>query len=378
MGADGANRARECVLSATAFSASSLVVSGRRYEKRLRFGRTKHHILQIMADNTPRLLTVAVTSRALFDLEEGHALFEQAGVDAYAAHQREHEDDVLAPGVAFPVVRKLLALNQGTPPEMPRVEVILLSRNSADTGLRIFNSIQHYGLDIVRATFTSGEATWPYIKPFGTDLFLSANPESVRRALSHGVAAAHILPRSPGDQVAAASMVPEEAARIHKSAQGTVDFCAERAQLRIAFDGDAVIFGDESERISREQGVTAFGLHEQQRAREPLSGGPFRNFLSALHTLQAAFPAGQASPIRTALVTARSAPAHERVIRTLREWGVRLDEALFLGGRHKGPFLEAFGADIFFDDSLHNIDSARQHQSVAAGHVPHGVANDPP
>lgn len=318
-----------------------------------------------MADNTPRLLTVAVTSRALFDLEDGHALFEREGVDAYADYQRAHEDDVLAPGVAFPVVRKLLALNNGAPPDTPRVEVILLSRNSADTGLRIFNSIQHYGLGIVRATFTSGEATWPYVKPFGTDLFLSANPDSVRRALTHGIAAAHILPRSAGEQAAAAEAIVDK------------DDSRLPTQLRIAFDGDAVIFGDESERISREQGVEAFGRHEQQRAREPLSGGPFRSFLSALHSLQAAFPAGEASPIRTALVTARSAPAHERVIRTLREWGVRLDEALFLGGRHKGPFLEAFGADIFFDDSQHNIDSARQHQSVAAGHVPHGVANDP-
>ena len=317
-----------------------------------------------MADNTPRLLTVAVTSRALFDLEEGHSLFEKEGVEAYAAYQRSHEDDILEPGVAFPVVRKLLALNQGAPEDTPRVEVILLSRNSADTGLRIFNSIQHYGLDIVRATFTSGEATWPYVKPFGTDLFLSANPDSVRRALSHGIAAATILPRGKDEQHAAAEAIVADDSRLP-------------TQLRIAFDGDAVIFGDESERISREQGVEAFGRHEQARAREPLSGGPFRSFLSALHALQAAFPVGEASPIRTALVTARSAPAHERVIRTLREWDVRLDEALFLGGRHKGPFLEAFGADIFFDDSQHNIDSARQHQHVAAGHVPHGIANDP-
>lgn len=316
-----------------------------------------------MGDNTPRLLTVAVTSRALFDLEEGHALFESDGVEAYAAYQREHEDDVLKPGVAFPVVRKLLALNQGASPENPRVEVILLSRNSADTGLRIFNSIQHYGLGIIRATFTAGEPTWPYAKPFGTDLFLSANPDSVRRALMHGIAAATILPRSPGDVSAAAADALD------------ADTGRPTAQLRIAFDGDAVIFGDESERISREQGVEAFGRHERERAREPLSGGPFRNFLSALHTLQAVFPAGEDAPIRTALVTARSAPAHERVIRTLREWGVRLDEALFLGGRHKGPFLQAFGADIFFDDSQHNIDSARQHHSVAAGHVPHGIAN---
>ncbi|TNV93039.1 5'-nucleotidase [Xylella fastidiosa] len=317
-----------------------------------------------MPDHSHRLLTVAVTSRALFDLEEGHALFERDGVDAYAHYQRAHEDDVLQPGVAFPVVRKLLALNWGEGGDIPRVEVILLSRNSADTGLRIFNSIQHYGLGIVRATFTSGEATWPYVKPFGTDLFLSANPVSVRRALEHGIAAATIMPRRLGERVEAAAV--------------TDNVCSSLpVQLRIAFDGDAVIFGDEGERMSREQGVEAFGRYERERAREPLTGGPFRNFLSALQALQAAFPSGEASPIRTALVTARSAPAHERVIRTLREWGVRLDEALFWGGRHKGPFLEAFGADIFFDDSQHNIDSAHQHQSVAAGHVPHGVANDP-
>ncbi|NDK37292.1 5'-nucleotidase [Pseudoxanthomonas gei] len=299
------------------------------------------------SDNTPRLLTVAVTSRALFDLEESHALYESDGVEAYSSFQRTHEDDALAPGMAFSVVRKLLALNEGAPLDAPRVEVILLSRNSADTGLRIFNSIQHHKLGITRATFTSGEPTWPYAKPFGADLFLSANPESVRRSLEHGIAAATILPA--------------------KALQQRSD------QLRIAFDGDAVIFGDESERVSREQGVEAFGRHERDRAREALSGGPFKGFLSALHDLQAAFPAGKEAPIRTALVTARSAPAHERVIRTLREWGVRLDEALFLGGRHKGPFLEAFGADIFFDDSQHNIDSARMH--VATGHVPHGVAN---
>ncbi|HEX7801243.1 MAG TPA: 5'-nucleotidase [Pseudoxanthomonas sp.] len=299
------------------------------------------------SDNAPRLLTVAVTSRALFDLEESHALFESQGVEAYSDFQRMHEDDVLAPGMAYSVVRKLLALNEGAPADTPRVEVILLSRNSADTGLRIFNSIQHHKLGIVRATFTSGEPTWPYAKPFGADLFLSANPESVRRSLEHGIAAATILPA--------------------KALQQRSD------QLRIAFDGDAVIFGDESERVSREQGVEAFGRHERDRAKEPLSGGPFKSFLSALHDLQAAFPPGKDAPIRTALVTARSAPAHERVIRTLREWGVRLDEALFLGGRHKGPFLEAFGADIFFDDSQHNIDSARLH--VATGHVPHGVAN---
>lgn len=295
------------------------------------------------------VLTIAISSRALFDLEDSHALFEREGIERYADFQREREDDVLEPGIAFPLVRKLLALNGSAPPEAPRVEVILLSRNSADTGLRIFNSIQHHGLAISRATFTSGEPTWPYVRPFGAHLFLSANPDSVRQALANGVAAASILPERPKP-----GRAPNE-------------------QIRIAFDGDAVIFGDEGERVSREGGIAAFHAHEIERAREPLSGGPFRAFLSALHDLQAAFPAGEAAPIRTALVTARSAPAHERVIRTLRDWGVRLDEALFLGGRAKGPFLEAFGADIFFDDSMHNIDSARQH--VLAGHVLHGVSN---
>jgi len=314
---------------------------------------------------TPLFLTIAISSRALFDLEESHALFEREGVVAFADYQRSHEDDVLAPGIAFPLVRKLLALNEDAPKHAPRVEVILLSRNSSDTGLRVFNSIQHHGLDIRRATFTSGAPTWPYIKPFGAHLFLSANADSVRSALQNGVAAAHLLPSAAA--VGAANVRSDS-----EFAESTTRKAAMR-QIRIAFDGDAVLFDDEGERVTREGGLEAFARHERERAHEPLSGGPFRGFLDALHRLQAAYPADGSGPIRTALVTARSAPAHERVIRTLREWGIRLDEALFLGGRPKGPFLEAFGADIFFDDSMHNIDSAREH--VAAGHVPHGVAN---
>jgi 5'-nucleotidase len=313
------------------------------------------------ADGDARRLVVAITARALFDLEESHALFQSEGVAAYAQFQRHREDQVLLPGIAFPLVRKLLALNAGAPRERPRVEVILLSRNSSDTGLRIFNSIEHYRLGISRAVFTSGAPTTPYIQPFGAQLFLSANPESVRNALRQGVAAATILQsRTPG-------MEPEAVAGKGRAPVQSHD------QLRIAFDGDAVIFGDESERVSQEDGLAAFHANETRRAYEPLSGGPFRGFLAALHDLQQAFPA-EGSPIRTALVTARSAPAHKRVILTLREWGVRIDEALFLGGRDKGPFLQAFGADIFFDDSHHNVENARRH--VATGHVPHGVSND--
>lgn len=303
-----------------------------------------------MNDRIPPPLVIAITSRALFSMEDSHGLFERDGIEAYRAYQQAHENDPLPPGIAFPLVRKILALNSRVPEVAPHVEVILLSRNSTDTGLRVFNSIQSHGLDIKRATFTSGAPVWPYIKPFGAQLFLSANPESVASALAAGIAAATILPANASET-------------------------AHPDQVRIAFDGDAVIFGDESERISREHGVEAFGAHEREHARSPLSGGPFRGFLQALHDLQAAFPPGSDAPIRTALVTARSAPAHERVIRTLREWGVRLDEASFLGGRDKGEFLNAFGADIFFDDSLHNVESARAH--VATGHVPHGVNNEP-
>jgi 5'-nucleotidase len=326
-------------------------------------------------------LVVAITARALFALEDSHELFERDGVGAYADFQRSRENDVLGPGIAYPLVRKLLALNAGAPAGHPRVEVILLSRNSSDTGLRIFNSIEHYGLGIVRAVFTAGEPTDPYIRPFGAQLFLSANPASVRRALEHGVAAATILPAAGAG---AAGDIPSMVRQAHHErnfAEGLQQPEAEDSsegnlppnQIRIAFDGDAVIFGDESQRIATEQGLAAFSRNEAELAHTPMSGGPFRGFLAALHRLQKAFPA-ENSPIRTALVTARAAPAHKRVILTLREWGVRLDEALFLGGRDKGPFLQAFGADIFFDDSQHNIDNARLH--VAAGHVPHGVSNE--
>ena len=291
-------------------------------------------------------LVVALSARALFDLEDSHTLFETQGVEAYANYQRAREDEPLEPGMAFPLVQKLQALARSDNPALPQIEVILLSRNSSDTGLRIFNSIERHGLDIVRAAFTSGAPVWPYIRPFGAHLFLSANPDSVRGSLRNGVAAATILPSR--------SRVRED------------------GQLRIAFDGDAVIFGDESERINQAEGIEAFARNERELAQTPLSAGPFQGFLRALHQIQEAFPA-DSSPLRTALVTARSAPAHKRVILTLRHWGVRLDEALFLGGRDKGPFLEAFGADIFFDDSVQNTANTVNH--VVTGHVPHGISN---
>ncbi|OGQ55576.1 MAG: 5'-nucleotidase [Deltaproteobacteria bacterium RIFCSPLOWO2_02_FULL_53_8] len=294
-------------------------------------------------------LVVAISSRALFNLDESHAVFESEGVEAYCRYQVEHEEIPLEPGVAFGLVKKLLALNERDSAN-PRVEVILLSRNSADTGLRIFNSVKHHGLKIERAVFTRGASTYPYISAFGTQLFLSAEPSDVHKALEAGFAAATILP-------SAAAPVAE----------------AHSSQLRIAFDGDAVLFSDESERIYKRDGLDAFQENEVATAREPLPGGPFKNFLAMLHRIQLDYPA-DTSPIRTALITARGAPAHERVIRTLRAWNIRIDEALFLGGKDKGKFLKAFGADIFFDDQQKHCESARQH--VATGHVPHGVANE--
>jgi 5'-nucleotidase len=290
-------------------------------------------------------LVLAISSRALFDLSASHQIYETEGVEAYRQYQIEHEDEILKPGDAFALVEKLLKLNSSL--SQPRVEVILISRNSADTGLRAFNSIQHYNLAISRAAFVGGRSPDPYLSAFGCHLFLSTHPEDVRSALRAGFGAASIL--SGGAQRAGSN------------------------ELRIAFDGDAVLFADDSERVFQRGGLAAFQAHEQQAARDPLGGGPFKPFLAALHRLQQEFPE-HACPIRTALVTARSAPAHERVIRTLREWNIRLDESFFLGGLDKSAILETFGADMFFDDQASHCKKASEF--VATGHVLHGVSNE--
>ncbi|WP_045859977.1 5'-nucleotidase [Teredinibacter purpureus] len=299
-----------------------------------------------MTDKQSEKLVIAISSRALFDLDESHQVFESEGLEAYSKYQIAHEDVVLPPGDAFPMVEKMLRINEQLE-GAPRVEVILLSRNSADTGLRVFNSINHYGLNITRAAFTGGESPYRYIAPFSGHLFLSTDAQDVRHAIEHGVAAATLLTSS-------------------KKTSGL-------EQLRFAFDGDAVLFSDEAEQVYKRQGLDAFAKSEREAAKTPLSGGPFKLFLAALHSLQNEFK-GRECPIRTALVTARSAPAHERVIRTLRAWNIRIDESLFLGGLSKGEFLKAYGADVFFDDQPAHCQSARDH--VATGHVPHGIAND--
>ena len=294
------------------------------------------------------LLTVAVSSSALFDLTESDSIYQHEGLEAYRRYQIEHEEQVLEPGEGFLLVKKLLSLNDqlGDSP----VEVILLSRNSADTGLRVFNSIEAHKLNITRAAFCSGDSPYKYIRAFGSDLFLSTNAEDVRQALDQQVAAATLI----------GSTVAGNRRRFSN-------------QLKIAFDGDSVLFSDEAERVFQESGLDAFSRSEAFSAEEPLEGGPFKNFLFALHKLQQQF-SNDDLPIRTALVTSRGAPAHERVIKTLRHWDIRLDESLFLGGRDKGEFLKSFEADIFFDDQAVHCENASSH--VASGHVPSGVANE--
>ena len=290
-------------------------------------------------------LTVAISSTALFDLSASNDLYLREGLEAYRQYQIHNEDVVLEPGDGFSLVEKLLNINKLLGKN--RVEVILLSRNSADTGLRVFNSIRAYGLDITRAAFCGGQTPYRYIGAFGCDLFLSTLAEDVHQALAQDVAAAQLMGRYKRQE-------------------------QNQGPLKIAFDGDAVLFSDEAEQIYQRSGLEAFAANETDRAQLPLEGGPFKSFLGALHALQREFPEGE-SPIRTALVTARGAPAHERVIRTLRAWDIRLDESLFLGGRDKTEFLRAFEADIFFDDQAGHCERAAEH--VATGHVPHGVTN---
>jgi 5'-nucleotidase len=296
-------------------------------------------------------LVIAISSRALFNLEESHRVYEEQGVEAYRQYQIDHENEILEPGDAFPLVKKLLAINDMVD-EDNGVEVLLLSRNSADTGLRIFNSIKHWKLPITRAAFSGGHDPYRYVSAFGAHLFLSTDIEDVRWALNAGYAAASIIsPQKIDSKESPASL-----------------------ELKIAFDGDAVLFSDESERIFVEAGLQAFTDNEVLSVDQPLQGGPFKSFLSALHRLQTQFDRDDC-PIRTALVTARSAPAHERVVKTLRSWNIRIDESLFLGGLDKGAFLKAFGADVFFDDQEGHCQSAND-ESVMAGHVPHGVKNN--
>lgn len=298
-----------------------------------------------MAIDLSQTLVIGISSRSLFDLETENRIFEQQGLEAYREYQIAHEDDPPAPGTAFHLVEGLLNLNDLLgESEPPLVEVVVLSRNDAGIGLRLFNAIAEHGLGerVTRAAFTSGASLASYLDAFSVDLFLSKDLVDVQAAISAGHAAALIQ-------------------------EPPVDFVPDRDVIRLAFDGDAVLFSDEAERIYQEQGLEAFVRHERERARSALPEGPFGKLLKTLSDLQRRFPP-ERRPVRIALVTARCAPAHERVIRTLREWGVDIDEAFFLGGLPKEPVLKAFRAHIFFDDQdVHVAPAAR---SVPSGRVP--------
>jgi 5'-nucleotidase len=309
-------------------------------------------------------LVVAISSRALFDFEEENQVFEQSDDRAYMKLQLARLDTPAKPGVAFSLVKKLLAFNHINPINPSNhdsaasasdsattgnqpVEVVILSRNDPVSGMRVFRSAQHYGLPIQRGSFTRGQSPWRYLKPLHANLFLSTHLSDVRAALDAGVPAAQVYPHSAH----ASDAHPHE--------------------VRIAFDGDAVLFSDEAERVYQAQGLSAFQQHEQDKAQQPLLAGPFKPLLTALQRLQQA--GTPTMRIRTALVTARSAPAHERAIRTLMDWNIEVDEAMFLGGLPKGEFLREFEPDFFFDDQTGHVDSAAQH--VPSGHVASGVSN---
>jgi 5'-nucleotidase len=291
-------------------------------------------------------LVVAISSRALLDFEDENRIFERDGEDAYIALQFARLDVPAREGVAFPLVKKLLAFNT---PQAQRVEVVILSKNDPVSGLRVFRSAERAGLRLERGVFTRGSNPYRYLDALKANLFLSANENDVMSALDSKVPAARVYPESA------------QAASRHSG------------EVRIAFDGDAVLFSDEAERVYQKDGLDAFTRHETAHALQPLPPGPFKPLLEALHRLQAAAGTDVPMRLRTALVTARSAPAHERAVRTLKEWNVAVDEAMFLGGLDKGAFLKAFEPDFYFDDQRGHVDSARAH--VAAGHVPFGVAN---
>ncbi|MDP4608978.1 MAG: 5'-nucleotidase [Burkholderiaceae bacterium] len=301
-----------------------------------------------MASTLDGKLVVAISSRALFDFEEENRAFEQGDDRTYMQLQLSRLDEPAKPGVAFSMVQKLLAFNDAN---AQPVEVVILSRNDPVSGMRVFRSAKHYGLAIQRGSFTRGRAPWRYLKPLKANLFLSTHLSDVREALAAGVPAAQVYPHS----VHASNAHPNE--------------------LRIAFDGDAVLFSDEAERIFQEQGLDAFVQHESQRAGQPLPGGPFKPLLEALQRMQQASQQHDGLPIaiRTALVTARSAPSHERAIRTLMDWNIEIDEAIFLGGLAKGEFLREFEPDFFFDDQTGHVESAASH--VPSGHVASGTRN---
>ena len=293
-------------------------------------------------------LVVAISSRALFDFEEENRLFESTDDSAYMKLQLERLSLPAKAGVAFPLVQKLLKFNLDG---QSNVEVVILSRNDPVSGLRVFRSAEHAGLKLERGVFTRGRPPYHYLRSLQANLFLSANEDDVRETLLAGFPAAMVYPES------------------FKRAESHPN------EIRIAFDGDAVLFSDEAEQIFQAKGLDAFVEHESSKAQIPLPPGPFKPLLEALHQLQKNAKSSTMR-IRTALVTARSAPAHERAIRTLMSWGIEIDEAMFLGGLTKKDFLKEFEPDFFFDDQTGHCEKASE--VTPTGRVVSGISNKKP
>lgn len=302
-----------------------------------------------MAIDLSEILVVGVSSRALFNLEVENEIYTTEGVEKFRAFQLLHENEVLEAGTAFYLIKNLLQLNKLAGNQL--VEVVVMSRNTPETGVRILNSIQHYGLDITRLAFSGGQPLSPYIQAYDVDLFLSMDTLDVQSVIDSGECAA---------------------AQIYKPPTTPVE---DDSKVKIAFDADAVLFSDESEQRYKIEGLDAFQKFEYENVDVPLNEGPFAKLIKKLSALQHQLPEGnENSPLRLAIVTARSAPAHMRVIKTLRKWGVYVNETYFLGGLPKDKVLKAFGAHIFFDDQEHHLESASK--VVPSGKVPYN-SNSP-
>ena len=300
-----------------------------------------------------RALVVGVASSALFDLSKSDAVFRNEGEEKYRAYQRENLDEALAPGVAFPFIRRLLTLNDLSEDER-LVEVVILSRNDPETGMRVMRSVQHHGLDITRAIFMQGRSPYRFMEPLRMSLFLSANEDDVREAIRMGFAAGRVVGRAVADD-------------------GGTD-------LRIAFDFDGVLADDSAERFYQEGTLEAYQENESALADVPLPRGPLAAFLEKINHIQRiedakhdADPEGYQRRVRVAVVTARSAPAHERAINSIHQWGLRVNDAFFLGGVDKGPILAVLEPHIFFDDQRRNIDTT-SHLAPSV-HIPFGELN---
>lgn len=297
-------------------------------------------------------LVVAVASSALFDLRESDKIFQTKGEIGYREYQRNHETEVLHRGVVFPLVKRLLDLNDA---KSQPIEIVLFSRNDPDTGLRVFNSIEHYGLNISRAVFVAGKNPFKYLQAFNASLFLSGNKGDVKEAIEHDLPAGYVNITEYEDDEA-------------------------DQELRMAFDFDAVLADDSSEKVYQEKGMEKYKEHELKYGNIPMKQGPLYNFIARISKIQKKEvkkekqnPKYQ-SQIRIAVCTARNAPAHKRVVTTLREWDIRVDEAFFLGGMNKGNVLEVYRPHIFFDDQTTHIESiSKKFPSV---HIPYGVANE--